>query len=198
MKQFFTTLAAVFVGGFIALLCYDHFIVKPREAKMAATAASPLQVDQDPPDLAKTREEARQVAEEVDASVQRSVKTARDAMQAQANEIDRRALIGSAVSRATMFRVAVTEYYQTNGTWPRSADDAGLPSAEEMRGSGVAGIALAERGAVVVTLDASLAEGSKILLRPELKAGGGMIDWRCEIEGDAALKPLLPNCVMTK
>ena len=32
MKQFVVTLLAVLVGGFLALLAYDQFIVKPRAA----------------------------------------------------------------------------------------------------------------------------------------------------------------------
>ena len=200
MKQFFVTLAAVLIGGFLALLAYDRLVVAPREAAAAAKAGAELPAAQASvsPDLSQAREDAREVADEVEASVQRSVASARDAMQTQAAEMDRRAMIGSAVSRATMFRVAVAEYYQTNGRWPRTSDDAGLPSSQEMRGPGVTGIALGENGTVVVALDETLAAGSRILLRPAVKADGAMLDWRCEFEGDASLKALLPRCERAK
>jgi hypothetical protein len=188
MKQFFITLAAVLIGGFLALLAYDRLVVAPREAAAAAKAGAERAAAQASvsPDFTRAREDAREVADAVEASVQRSVATARDAMRTQADEMDRRAMIGSAISRATMFRVAVAEYYQTNGRWPRTSEDAGLPSSEEMRGPGVAGIALGENGAVVVALDDTLAAGSRIL------------DWRCEFEGDASLKALLPRCEKAK
>ena len=195
MKQFLLTLAAVLIGGFLALLAYDHVIVKPREATAAAAAASPPKAA--PVDLSQARSEARHVAAEVEASVQRSVDSARDAMDAQAKQAeqaDQRSLIVGAVSQATMFRVTLTEYYQSNGTWPRAAEDAGLPPSEDTRGPGVAGIALGERGAVVVSLDDSIAAGSKIVLRPSVNATTGMIDWRCELKGDPSLKAMLPRC----
>ncbi len=199
MKQFLLTLAAVLIGGFLALLAYDQFIVKPREAAAMASAAAaapsagPLPAPA-PVDLSQARSEARQVAAEVEASVQRSVDSARDAMDAQAKEADRRSLIAGAVSQATMFRVTLTEYYQSNGAWPRTAEDAGLPPSEDTRGPGVAGIALGERGAVVVTLDDTLASGSKIVLRPSVNTATGMVDWRCELKGDPSLKAMLPRC----
>jgi Pilin (bacterial filament) len=196
MKQFLLTLAAVLIGGFLALLAYDHFIVKPREAGGVAAAASPPKTEPVPAhvDLSQARSEARQVAQEVEASVQRSVDSARDAMDAQAKEADRRSLIAGAVSQATMFRVTLTEYYQSNGAWPREAEDAGLPPSDDTRGPGVAGIALAERGAVVVSLDDAIAAGSKIVLRPSVNATTGMVDWRCELKGDPSLKAMLPRC----
>lgn len=194
MKQFLLTLSAVLIGGFLALLAYDHFIVKPREAAAVAAAVSLPKAEPAPVDLSQARSEARQVAAEVEASVKRSVDSARDAMDAQAKEADRRSLIAGAVSQATMFRVTLTEYYQSNGAWPREAEDAGLPPSEDTRGPGVAGIALGERGAVVVSLDDSIAAGSKIVLRPRVSATTGMVEWRCELKGDPSLKAMLPRC----
>ena len=99
MKQFILTLVAALIGGFLALLGYDRFIVQPREAAaIKAKAPANAQVD-----LGRARTEAQQVAAEVEASVQRSVEGAREAMDAQAKEMDRRGLIVDAASRATMF-----------------------------------------------------------------------------------------------
>jgi Pilin (bacterial filament) len=198
MKQFLITLAAVLIGGFLALLGYDHFIVKPREAGAVKTAAEmpkgvPAQVD-----LSQARAEAKQVADDVEASVQRSVDSVREAMQMQAKDADRRAMVAEAVSKATMFRVSITEYYQTQGRWPRDADDAGLPTPEDMRSPGVTSIAIGEQGAVVVALDGTLAANSKIVLRPIVKASTGMVEWRCELMGDSSLKAMLPRCEMTQ
>jgi Pilin (bacterial filament) len=196
MKQFFLTLAAVLIGGFLALLGYDHFVVKPRGTAAAqADAAATAQTPHNPQvDLDQARSEAREVAAEVEASVQRSVEGAREAMDAQAKEMDRRGLVLDAASRATMFRVALTEYYQSNGRWPRDADEAGLPSPGESRGGAVSGIALGAEGVVTVKLDERFSSGSAIVLRPTANAASGIVDWNCEVAGDALLKQAMPRC----
>lgn len=197
MKQFVVTLAAVLIGGFLALLGYDHFVVKPREAaamQAQAGAASTQQQAVPQLDLEQARTEAQQVAAEVEASVQRSVSGARDAMDAQAKEMDRRGLVLDAASRATMFRVALTEYYQTNGRWPRDADEAGLPSPGESRGGAVSGIVLGAEGVVTVKLDERFSPGSAIVLRPTANADTGMIEWGCKVRGEALLKQVMLRC----
>lgn len=186
MKQFVLTLVAVLIGGFLALLAYDHFIVKPREAETARSVPVPV-------DLNQARSEARAVVDDVEASVQRSVETAKASMAAEAEAMDRRAMVSDAVRRATMFRVSLTEYYQTNGRWPGDADEAGLPSPEEMRGGAVRAVSLGEQGRVSIALDDRFAPGSTIVLEPVADAMG-TIDWRCRVEGDPTLKQSLPRC----
>ncbi len=196
MKQFVITLIAVLVGGFLALLGYDQFIVQPRSAAIP-NAESVVNV-QTPPgaqvDLDQARADAQQVAAEVEASVQRSVEGARQAMDAQATDMDRRALVGEAASRATMFRVSLTEYYQSNSRWPRDADEAGLPAPSEMRGGGVREISLGAQGVVTVTMDDRFPAGSAIVLRPSANAASGMVEWVCEVKGDRVLKQAMPRC----
>jgi hypothetical protein len=192
MKNFLIVLLAVLIGGFLALLGYDRLVVQPRAAAVAKAAAK-AQMPDAKLDLQQARTEAKQVADEVEASVQRSVQGARDAMDVQAKDMDRRALVLEAASRATMFRVALTEYYQTNGRWPRDADEAGLPAPTEVSGGGVREITLSAKGVVTVTLDEHFPAGSTIVLRPTANAASGMIDWSCEINGDG-LKQSLPRC----
>lgn len=196
MKQFVITLIAVLVGGFLALLCYDWFVVQPRNA--AASNAESVEKPQTPPgaqvDLDQARADAQQVAAEVETSVQRSVDGARKAMDAQATDMDRRALVADAASRATMFRVSLTEYYQSNGRWPRDADEAGLPAPSEMRGGGAREITLGAQGIVTVTMDERFAAGSTIVLRPTANAATGMVEWACEVKGDRVLKQAMPRC----
>lgn len=196
MKQFILTLIAVLVGGFLALLGYDQFIVQPREAaaaKVAVLAESQAQPADARIDLGRARAEAQQVAAEVEASVQRSVEGARTAMDGQAKEMDQRALAVEAASRATMFRVALTEYYQSNGRWPRDADEAGLPAPTEMRGGAVREITLGAQGVVTVKMDERFPAGSTIVLRPTANAASGIVDWTCEVKGDG-LKQAMPRC----
>jgi hypothetical protein len=198
MKQFLLTLAAVLVGGFLALLGYDRFVVQPREtaeAKRVETVAPPAAT---PVDLGKARADAREVAAEVEASVQRSVDNARATMAAQASEMDRRSLIADAVQRVTMFRVALTEYHMTNGRWPQDAEDAGLPPPADMRGGAVRAVTLGEQGVVTVALDERFgkdgAKGGAIVLRPTANAETGQIEWACEVTGDDEIRRALPRC----
>lgn len=205
MKQFVATLIAVLVGGFLALLGYDYVIVQPREqaaseaaaARIALAGDSHVQASSEPAtamvDLTQARSDAQQVAAEVEASVQRSVAGAREAMDAQAEEIERRALVNDAVSRATMFRVSLVEFYLSNGRWPRDADEAGLPPPEDARGGAVRTVTLGERGAIVVTLDDRFAAGSRIVLRPK-PTSAHAVEWDCEYRGDALLKQVLTRC----
>lgn len=196
MKQFVLTLVAVLVGGFLALLGYDHFVVKPREAEAARADAAEREADRTAvaPDLAQARGEAQGIAAEVEASLERSVEKARSGMDAQTREMERRALLTDAVQRATMFRVSLTEYYQANGRWPQDADEAGLPSPDEMRGGAVRAVTLGAEGVVVIALDDTFGAGSEIRLRPQVKDAAGMVDWRCEVKGDPTLKQSLPRC----
>ncbi len=203
MKQFILTLIAVLIGGFLALLGYDRFIVQPREAAAAkadasAKALAALATLANPQvDLAQARArasaEAQQVVDEVDASVQRSFDSARDAMDAQTKLMERRALIAEAASRATMFRVSLTEYYQSYGRWPRDADEAGLPAPTEMHGGAVREIRLGTQGVVTVAMDDRFPDGSAIVLRPAANAASGMVEWTCEVKGDE-LKQSMPRC----
>lgn len=196
MKQFILTLVAVLVGGFIALLGYDRFVLEPREAAAAKAEAAALAEAQmkSPLDLSRARNEAKAVAAEVEASVQRSVENARQTMDAQAAEMNQRGLVADAVQRATMFRVALTEYYQTNGRWPTDADEAGLPSPSEMRGGAVRTVTLGAQGAVTIALDDRFGAGSVIVLKPDANAASGIVDWNCEVKGDRALKQAMPRC----
>jgi hypothetical protein len=190
MKQFLATLIAVLIGGFLALLGYDHFIVQPREAAVARVDQPQAQAQVD---LTGARTDAQQVAAEVEASVQRSVNGAREAMDTQAAEMERRALISEAVSRASMFRVSLVEFYFSNGRWPRNADEAGLPTPEEARGGAVRSVELGQGGSIVVMLDDRFAKGSKIVLRPRATSSHAL-EWDCEYRGDALLKQVLTHC----
>jgi Pilin (bacterial filament) len=197
MKQFLLTLVAVLIGGFLALLGYDRFVVKPREAAATTRAQAEALVAAHATaqlDLGKARSEARAVAAEVEASVQRSVENARQTMDAQASEMNQRGLVADAVQRASMFRVALTEYYQTNGRWPTDADEAGLPSPSEMRGGAVRTVTLGAQGAVTIALDDRFGVGSVVILKPDVNAASGIVDWNCEVKGDAALKQAMPRC----
>lgn len=198
MKQFLITLAAVLVGGFLALLGYDHFILKPREMLEAGQAQAAPDTAAVDVNLGKARAEAREVAAEVEASVQRSVDNARATMTAQAGEMDRRSLIADAVQRVSMFRVALTEYHMTHARWPQDAEEAGLPPPADMRGGAVRTVTLGDQGVVTVALDERFGkdggQGGAIVMRPTVNAATGQVDWACEVTGDDEIRRALPRC----
>jgi type IV pilus assembly protein PilA len=100
-----------------------------------------------------------------------------------------------AVRRATMYRVALTEYYQTTGRWPLDADEAGLPSPDEARGGAVRAVEIDRSGVVTVRLDGRFGRGGALVLRPAVNDATGTVDWRCEVQGGPDLKKTLPRCV---
>ncbi len=188
MKQFVVTLLAVLVGGFLALLAYDRFIVTPREA------ARPPQATDAMPRAASTG--ASPAATPRIAAVPPSSSTIDLPPLAETaiSDNERAALVMDAVRRATMYRVALTEYYQTNGRWPQDADEAGLPSPDEARGGAVQAVELDRQGVVTVKLDGRFGRDGVILLRPTANGATGTIDWRCEVQGGSELRKALPRC----
>jgi len=188
MKNFAITLFAVLIGALIALFAYDRLVLAPRAAELAAQSAKTEKVDLD-----AARNEARAIAADLDASVKRSVDGAQQAMAAQATEADRRRLAADAMARTAMFRVALTEYYQTMAEWPADAKQAGLDAPSAYAGGAVTGIAIGAKGAVVATLNDTFSPPSRIRLTPHATPGG-MVDWRCVVEGSDELRRYLLAC----
>jgi len=189
MKQFTITLAAALLGVLVALLLYDYFVVQPRATAQAEAATKAAEVS-----LTKARAEADDIAANLNASIDRSVSGAREAMDAQATEQDKRRLAADALNRAAMFKVALSEYYMSTGKWPADAREAGLGPAESFAGGAVSRIDVGDNGAVIVTLNDTLAAGAKIRLQPNVNPQSGMINWRCSTEGADALRRYLPAC----
>lgn len=189
IKQFVLTLAAAAIGMSIALLLYDHFVVQPRETARSAALAHSTEVN-----LRKAHAEANTIAGDLDASIDRSIADARQALDAQTDEQDKRRLAADALNRAAMFKVALSEYYMSTGKWPADARQAGLAPAESFAGGAVSRIDVGANGTVIVVLDDSLAAGAKIRLRPDANSESGSINWQCSIEGSATLQRYLPAC----
>ncbi len=185
MKQFAITFLAFFVAAGLALLGYDHFIVKPREAKQAEAVLV---------NLGKAEQQAQEIANELDAAVTESVNTANETMIAQADEMQQRSLAQDALMRASMFKTAMAEYFMSNGQWPKGHAESGLAKPESYAGGAVSSISVAEKGVVVITLNEKIESGAKIKLIPDANMQSYVINWRCSTEGSEALGHLLPDC----
>jgi type IV pilus assembly protein PilA len=183
MKQFVVTLLAVLVGGFLALLAYDRFIVRPRGTTAAPAASSTA-----------TPSAATQAASVPPPAVESPTVDLPPLAETAISDSERAALVMDAVRRATMYRVALTEYYQTNGRWPQDADEAGLPSPDEARGGAVQAVELDRHGVVTVRLDGRFGRDGALVLRPAANDADGTIAWHCEVRGGPDLKKTLPRC----
>ena len=185
MKQVVLSLLGSLLGVGIALLAYDHFVLRPREASRLEVKAI---------DLTQAAADARKITEGVDASVRKSVDSAQQALDAQAAEQDKRRMAAEAIAQTQLYKVALTESFMANGKWPTRASEAGLPQDNPGAGGAIRNISVGDRGRITVTFDKSFAEGARFELLPEADPGTFQVRWQCRTSGDADLKRFLPQC----
>ena len=184
LRGFIAGFLGAVVGVALVLFAYDRFVVQPREAEQARAAAV---------DLAEGRADAEGIADQLDASVDRSVDRARSAFDALAGDQDKARLANEALQRGAMYRVALAEFYMSRAAWPASAEEAGLPTFDAATGGAVRAIDLGAQGVVTITLREPFGEGSRFVLKPTA-GSDGMLQWRCRSEGDAELRRFAPSC----
>lgn len=108
-----------------------------------------------------------------------------------------RAKLSEGLSLASAAKIAVTESYQSNGSFPTTNDQAGYSGAAS---DFVQSITIGQDGLVSILYANSTqlkdAAGKTLLLRPTVAAGGGAILWACSSPSDSLLRPALlpPNC----
>lgn len=190
MKNFLPTFIAVLLAAGLALFIYDRYVLAPRldEAGEAARVS-----------LTEAREEAKGIASELDASVERSVAGARAAfdeqaqaedvrraeLEKQAEEMRRTAQAAEALSRANMMKVAIAEYYMSMGQWPSKLSDLGMGQPTDFEGGPVSSITIEPEGVVAVSMKPDVAAGGKLRLVPKTSPSG-MIEWNCRVSDYAA------------
>lgn len=106
----------------------------------------------------------------------------------------KRAHISEGLSLASGPKAAVSEYYATQGTWPKNNASAGLDSATQLGGNAVKSVAVGSGGVITVTFNSKVASGDPVLkLTPT--ASGGSIKWRCGGNNTTVSDKYLPaNC----
>jgi hypothetical protein len=185
------TIPVLFVTVTLAVVCalfaYDRFVVAPRLAELGET---------DRVSLAEARDEAQRIAEDLDASVDRSVEEAQVALDAQAAAVDDRraadaqraqdelakfrgqAQAGEVLSRAAMLKTALAEYYMSMGEWPPDMAAIGLGAPDDFAGGPVAAIDLEPGGVIAVRVRDDVARGAIVRLIPHANPMGA-IEWTC-------------------
>ena len=189
MKQFLLTLLGALTAVVVALVVYDRLVVAPRQAAQLEAAQQAHQIS-----LASADAQAQQIAASLDASVDRSVADAQQAMDDLADEQDRRRLAADALARASMMRAALAEYYMSEGRWPPNAAAAGIGAPDSFAGGAVAGIDVDNSGGIAIRLNAKLSADARIRLTPRVSPDNGMIQWRCVVQGSPEVSRYLPAC----
>jgi len=104
-----------------------------------------------------------------------------------------RSQMSEAMSLASGAKTAVTEFYQSNGSWPPSQTSAGLSAATSITGKYVAQVAVtANTGVITATMKAGapVATGVRsatLVLTPTDR--GGAIEWACTSGAAAKFVP---------
>ena len=181
MKQFAVIAFAAFTGVLAALLLYYLLITKPGiESEFA-------RVDQ-------VRDDARGVGRELEKAADDSVTRAREGFESQATQMRRRALLATALAAGQGAKVAVTESWMTLGKWPSGASEIGWADPSAYANDGARGVAIEADGVIRIDLTDEVAKGASIRLIPTVVEGSGMVNWHCEIQGDADLLRFTPQC----
>lgn len=96
------------------------------------------------------------------------------------------------VSRA---KVYVSAYYDENGRWPTSNEEAGLSPAKDYASESIAGLTVSEDGALTVRFDekSGLRDGF-LRLTPTAGPPDVGIQWRCTTRGFKEITALVPQC----
>ena len=91
-----------------------------------------------------------------------------------------RTKISEGLSLAGGAKAAVSETYQSTGSWPTSNALAGLAGATSINGNNVSQVSVGASGLITVSYSGLgvVADGSTITLRPN--DAGGSITWTCE------------------
>ena len=198
MKTFLPTFLAVLLAAGLALFLYDRVVLVPR-LEVASQAAEV--------NIANAREQARDIAVELDASVGRSVANAKSAfdeqvaaedarraeLEKQGDQMRRTAQAADALARAQVVKVAVAEHHMVVGGWPTKTTDIGLGQPDDFAGGPVASIHLEPEGVISIRLKPSVAVGARLRLVPRVMASG-QIEWACRATNYAAALRV-PPCV---
>lgn len=84
--------------------------------------------------------------------------------------------VTESIKLASTAKVAVTEYYMSQGTYPANNQDIGLPPSGQMGGGGVASIAVDKTGAITITFK----DPAQTLVMTPTPHPTGMLMWDCK------------------
>lgn len=132
----------------------------------------------------------------IDAEQQARIKQGRQLVERSIADERAVAAIRNDVAAAAMARLAIAEYYMSNGRMPASNAEAGLPAPETYRGHALRSMTVAGDGSMVLEFDAaSGVDGGRIEWQPDLAGIESMgMQWRCSTHDFPQIARALPDC----
>ena len=92
----------------------------------------------------------------------------------------KRAHVSEGINLAASAKGAVTEYYVSEGKWPKTNTEVGLPDSTAIKGNAVTSVAIADNGVITVTYNGKVENGTTVDFTPNVpETGGGSISWKC-------------------
>ena len=107
------------------------------------------------------------------------------------------AAIISDFSAVSGVRLAIAEFYMSNGRMPATNAEVGLPAPETYKGQSLVSVKVGDGGTMLLTFDvASGVEGGVIEWQPDLAGLESMgLQWHCQTHDYPQIVRALPNCV---
>ena len=88
-----------------------------------------------------------------------------------------RAHVSEGLNLASSAKIAVSESYSTNGTFPATNAAAGLAAATDIKGNAVTSVTVGNNGTIAILYDAKAKDGTCTLT--PTASGTGSITWGC-------------------
>ena len=103
--------------------------------------------------------------------------------------------LAQGLTAASTAKVAITEYYYSNGEPPASNHDVGLAEAEQYKGDSLRNMTISRGGVITLTYDEKTGvDNGKIQLIPDINSAQAQLNWRCVSPSFANIAIMLPNC----
>ncbi|SEI41159.1 type IV pilus assembly protein PilA [Allopseudospirillum japonicum] len=90
----------------------------------------------------------------------------------------KRAHVVEGLQLAGSAKMAVTEYFSSEGVWPTDNGTAGLPTATQIVGNAVKSVGVGTNGAITVTFNTKVTDDATLILTPT--NGSGSLTWKCD------------------
>jgi exonuclease VII large subunit len=156
-------------------------------AKQQTFEAAKAALDRSQEQLNKTAEEADQQTRALRDAVDKSERYQKE----QLEKSTRGRNVANGMVAASSVKVALNEFYLTEGRWPEHNLAAGLPTPESFRSNGVHSVTVLLNGKVKVVVD-DQGKRADILLTAVVN-GASQVNWRCT-SAMTDIAQLLPGC----
>jgi len=206
LRRFATGFGGAVVGVAVALWAYFQFVAPgavrhadevaasldaPAPVAMAPAEPAPAPAIATAPDAVPPAPDAAPPGNDAFASIGQGAAQVAESLSALAGGRERAAR--DALNRAAGYRVAISEVYVSNGTWPETAAATGMPPVDPATSGAVQSIDVGPGGVITVRLREPFAAGSRFVLTPTAGSDHS-IQWACRSEGDPALRAAVPEC----